>query len=189
MYMYCATFFKYLLAIFILWFCPAFWWCNSNICIVFSVFTSRPSSLMASIKVITSFAPWTRSMVTYRKTAAGKYIVFCFQWHLFPLIFIWEIHKIRFKNVSHVIGVQCLSHSKLTPKPKTEEMSKNVWQRSPIKSIMCYCSTKDGTSLYWHVAFGIILVPEKKKYCHLFISCCMLRIGVHFINYQAGWLI
>jgi hypothetical protein len=33
------------------WFCPAFWWWESNIYLVFSVFTSRPISLLAPIKV------------------------------------------------------------------------------------------------------------------------------------------
>jgi hypothetical protein len=45
-----ATFSKDLLAIFMLWFCPAFWWRDSNIHSVFSVFTSRPISFLASIK-------------------------------------------------------------------------------------------------------------------------------------------
>jgi hypothetical protein len=33
-YLNCATFSKDLLAIFMLWFCPAFWWCDSNIYVV-----------------------------------------------------------------------------------------------------------------------------------------------------------
>jgi hypothetical protein len=40
-----------LLAIFMLWFCPAFWWWDINIYLVFSAFTSRPNSLLASIRV------------------------------------------------------------------------------------------------------------------------------------------
>jgi hypothetical protein len=46
-----STFPKHLLPIFMSWFCPAFWWWDSNIYLVFSVFTSRPISLPASIKV------------------------------------------------------------------------------------------------------------------------------------------
>jgi hypothetical protein len=47
-YMNCVTFSKDLLAIFILWFCPAFWW--RDIYLLFSVFTSRLTSLLASIR-------------------------------------------------------------------------------------------------------------------------------------------
>jgi hypothetical protein len=43
-----ATFSKDLLAIFIVWFYPIFWWWHSNICLVLSAFTSRPTSLVAS---------------------------------------------------------------------------------------------------------------------------------------------
>jgi hypothetical protein len=50
-YLNCATFSKVLLAIFMLWFCPAFWWRYSNIYLVFSAFTSRPISSLASIRV------------------------------------------------------------------------------------------------------------------------------------------
>jgi hypothetical protein len=50
-YQNCATFSKYLLAIFILWSCPAFWWRDSNIYLGFSAFTSRPISSSASIIV------------------------------------------------------------------------------------------------------------------------------------------
>jgi hypothetical protein len=46
----CATFSKHLLVIFMSWFCPAFWWRDSNMYLVFSVITSRPASLLASIK-------------------------------------------------------------------------------------------------------------------------------------------
>jgi hypothetical protein len=49
-YFNCATFSKHLLGIFMSWFCPAFWWWDSNMYLVFSVFTSRPTSLLASIK-------------------------------------------------------------------------------------------------------------------------------------------
>jgi hypothetical protein len=41
----CATFSNHMLPIFISWFCPAFWWRDSNICLVFSVFTSRPITI------------------------------------------------------------------------------------------------------------------------------------------------
>jgi hypothetical protein len=39
------------------WFCPAFWWRDSNMYSVFSAFTSRPTSLLASIKVCV-FSLW-----------------------------------------------------------------------------------------------------------------------------------
>jgi hypothetical protein len=42
---------KDLLAIFTSWFCPAFWWREGSIYLVFSAFTSRPTFLLASIKV------------------------------------------------------------------------------------------------------------------------------------------
>jgi hypothetical protein len=48
----CATFSTHLLAIFMPRFCPAFWWRDSNIYVDFSVFTSRPTSLLASIKFL-----------------------------------------------------------------------------------------------------------------------------------------
>jgi hypothetical protein len=38
---------KHLVPIFISWFCPAFWWRDSNIYLVFSVFASTPTSLLA----------------------------------------------------------------------------------------------------------------------------------------------
>jgi hypothetical protein len=57
-YMYYATFSKYLLANFISWFCPAFWWRDSNMYLVFSAFISRPTSLLASIKVPVLFFLW-----------------------------------------------------------------------------------------------------------------------------------
>jgi hypothetical protein len=43
-YLNCATFSNNLLAFFMSWFCPAFWWRDSNIYLVFSVITSRPTS-------------------------------------------------------------------------------------------------------------------------------------------------
>jgi hypothetical protein len=42
----CATFSKHLLAIFMSWFFPAFWWWDSNIYLVFSTFALRPTSLL-----------------------------------------------------------------------------------------------------------------------------------------------
>jgi hypothetical protein len=54
-YLNCVTFLKHLLAIFMSWFCPAFLWRESNIYLVFSVFSSRPTSLPASIKVCVLF--------------------------------------------------------------------------------------------------------------------------------------
>jgi hypothetical protein len=54
-YLNCATFSKYLLAVLMSWFCPAFWWRDSNIHLVFSVFTSRPTSLLASVSVSVFF--------------------------------------------------------------------------------------------------------------------------------------
>jgi hypothetical protein len=53
-YLNCATFSKHLLLIFMPWFCSAVWWPHSNIYLVFSVFTSRPTSLPALIKVCVS---------------------------------------------------------------------------------------------------------------------------------------
>jgi hypothetical protein len=47
-YYNCATFLKDLLAIFMSWICPAFWWRASNIYLVFSAFISRRTSLLAS---------------------------------------------------------------------------------------------------------------------------------------------
>jgi hypothetical protein len=53
-YLNCVTFWKDLLSIFMSWFCPAFWWRrDSNI--AFSVFTSRPTSLLASKFLCFSF--------------------------------------------------------------------------------------------------------------------------------------
>jgi hypothetical protein len=49
-YLNFATFSKGLLAIFMLWFCPAFWWRDINMYLVFSAFTSRPTSLLVSIR-------------------------------------------------------------------------------------------------------------------------------------------
>jgi hypothetical protein len=49
------TFQKDQLAIFMLWLCPTFWWGDSNIYLVFSLFTSRPTSLLASYKVCVLF--------------------------------------------------------------------------------------------------------------------------------------
>jgi hypothetical protein len=43
--------FKDLLVILTSWFCPAFWWPDSNIYLASSAFTSRPTSLLLSIKV------------------------------------------------------------------------------------------------------------------------------------------
>jgi hypothetical protein len=37
------------------WFCPTFWWWDSKMYLVFSVFTSRPTYLLASIKVYVFF--------------------------------------------------------------------------------------------------------------------------------------
>jgi hypothetical protein len=52
-YLIFATFSK--LAIFMSWFCPAFWWRDSNICLVFCAFISRTTSLLASIQVSVLF--------------------------------------------------------------------------------------------------------------------------------------
>jgi hypothetical protein len=45
-----ATLSKDLLTIFVLRFCPAFLWRDSNICLVFSVFTSKLTFLLASVR-------------------------------------------------------------------------------------------------------------------------------------------
>jgi hypothetical protein len=50
-YLNCDTFSNDLFAIFMSWFCPAFWWWDSNIYLVFSALISRPIPLLASIKV------------------------------------------------------------------------------------------------------------------------------------------
>lgn len=42
-----VTFSKVLLALFSLWFCPAFWWLHINMYFVFRLFTSRTTSLLA----------------------------------------------------------------------------------------------------------------------------------------------
>jgi hypothetical protein len=44
---YRATFSQHLLPILMSWFCPAFWWWDSSIYLVFTVFTSRWTSLLA----------------------------------------------------------------------------------------------------------------------------------------------
>jgi hypothetical protein len=56
----CATFSKDILATFISWFWPAFWWRDRNIYFVFSAFTSGPTSLLASLTVSFSvcFSSW-----------------------------------------------------------------------------------------------------------------------------------
>jgi hypothetical protein len=56
-YLNCATFSNNILAIFMFWFCPAFWWRGSNIYsyLAFSAFTSGPTSLLASIRVCVFF--------------------------------------------------------------------------------------------------------------------------------------
>jgi hypothetical protein len=49
-----APHFQNMLPIFWSWFCPAFWWRESNIysCLVFSVFTSRPTSLLETLLIL-----------------------------------------------------------------------------------------------------------------------------------------
>jgi hypothetical protein len=47
-----ATFSKCLLAIFMSWWCPAFWWRDSNTYLVCSVCTSRPISSLASSRAL-----------------------------------------------------------------------------------------------------------------------------------------
>jgi hypothetical protein len=54
-YLNCATFSNNLLPVFMSWFWPAFWWWDSNVYLVFYVFTSRPTYLLASIKVCVFF--------------------------------------------------------------------------------------------------------------------------------------
>jgi hypothetical protein len=48
-YLNCARFSNHLLAVFISWFCPTFWWQDSNMYLVFFVFTFRSTSFLASI--------------------------------------------------------------------------------------------------------------------------------------------
>jgi hypothetical protein len=50
-YLNCATFPKALLPLFMSWVSAAFWFRDRNIHLVFSVFTSRPTSLLASVRV------------------------------------------------------------------------------------------------------------------------------------------
>jgi hypothetical protein len=45
-----------------LWFCLAFWWRDSNVYLVFSAFTSRPTFLLASIRLS------ERAAITFPKT-------------------------------------------------------------------------------------------------------------------------
>jgi hypothetical protein len=47
-----------LLAVDKLWFCPAFWWWVTTICLVFPVFTSRPTSPLASNRDHLCFSLW-----------------------------------------------------------------------------------------------------------------------------------
>jgi hypothetical protein len=54
-YLNCDTFSNDLSAIFMPWFWPDFWWWDSNIYLVFCTFISRPTSLLASVKVSMSF--------------------------------------------------------------------------------------------------------------------------------------
>jgi hypothetical protein len=59
-YQNCDTFSKHLLALLMSRFCPAVWWRGSNIRvhIASSVFTYRPTSLLATIKVSSLFSLW-----------------------------------------------------------------------------------------------------------------------------------
>jgi hypothetical protein len=56
-YLNCATFSKDLLLMFMLQFCPAFWWWGNNTYLVFSVFIPRPTSLLAS-EFLCFFSLW-----------------------------------------------------------------------------------------------------------------------------------
>jgi hypothetical protein len=49
-YLNCSTLSKDLLSNFMLWFCPAFWSQDMTMYLVFSAFTSRPISLLATTK-------------------------------------------------------------------------------------------------------------------------------------------
>jgi hypothetical protein len=68
------------------WFCPAIWWRDSNMRLVFSVFTSRPSSLLALVKQ------------PERKQVAAKRSVF------------WEITPCNPLNVSRRFEGTCRFH-------------------------------------------------------------------------------
>jgi hypothetical protein len=50
-YLNCATFSNDLLTIFLPWFCPAFWWRDSNIYLVFSAVTYRLTSINKIFRV------------------------------------------------------------------------------------------------------------------------------------------
>jgi hypothetical protein len=54
-YLNCATFSKDLLAVSKLWFRSTFWWRHTTIHLVFSVFTYRPTSLLASKRATVLF--------------------------------------------------------------------------------------------------------------------------------------
>jgi hypothetical protein len=54
-YFNCDTFSNELFAVFMYQIWPAFWWRDSNIFLVFTAFSSRPSSLLATIKVSVFF--------------------------------------------------------------------------------------------------------------------------------------
>jgi hypothetical protein len=63
-YLNCATFSKDLLSIVTSWFCPAFWWRDSNVHFASSSFTYRPSSLLTAIKVYVFFFMLSPSRLT-----------------------------------------------------------------------------------------------------------------------------
>ena len=50
-----CTLTKDILSVFILWFCPAFWYRDVTMCLVLSAFTSRPVSLLATTKASVFF--------------------------------------------------------------------------------------------------------------------------------------
>jgi hypothetical protein len=70
-YLNYTTFSKHLFPISMSRLCPPFWWRDSNIYLVFSVFTSGPTSLLASIKVC--FSLWYRTNFADKRRSLGRY--------------------------------------------------------------------------------------------------------------------
>jgi hypothetical protein len=79
-----ATPSKDLFTIFMLCFCPIFWLCDINICLVFSGFASRSTSLQASNKVsvfffAVSMFPCFNMLIFFAHSVHFYSIFFCHQ--------------------------------------------------------------------------------------------------------------
>jgi hypothetical protein len=53
----CATFSKDLIDVLTSWFCADFWWRDSNLCLDYSAFTSKPTSVIVPIEFL-CFSLW-----------------------------------------------------------------------------------------------------------------------------------